>query len=345
VFHPTVKGSYHDMGYRYGTVLYNHGFRVSDQSSEKLDFGRKSESEVKRVFPEVLEEIAGFADACHTSHEQLAAFMFSIGAFKPEPMCSAFAAASGSDPLFGRNYDFYYSFKRYTESYLTCPKNGYWSLGDSDVFIGREDGVNEKGLAVAITGVADTVIEPGISFVLAARCVLDKCANVEEAVKTLSDAHHSANMNFLLADREGGMAVVEASADRVKVRKPEEGDSFIVCTNHFVHPEMQDREDQKERSGSNWDSVPRYATIYNTLKKQRGKIDVKEAQRILSNHSGYVCSHQKRIKLGTLWSVTATLKQPQVFRAEGHPCRTRYRQDLRLNKAVERHQERLTLSQ
>jgi predicted choloylglycine hydrolase len=345
VFHPTVKGSYYDMGYRYGTVLYSHGFRVSDQSGEKLDFGRKSEIEVKRVFPNVLEEIRGFADACHTSYEQLAAFMFSIGAFKPEPMCSAFAASSGPDLLVGRNYDFYYSFKKYTESYLTCPKDGCWSLGHSDVFIGREDGVNEKGLAVAITGVADLVIKPGISFVLAVRRVLDKCANVEEAVKTLSDAHHSANMNFLLADRHSDMAVVEASANRVRVRKPEEGCNFIVCTNHFMHPEMQDMEDQKERSGLNWDSVPRYTTIYNMLKKQRGEIDVRDAQEILSNHSGYVCSHQKRIKLGTLWSVIAVLKRLQILRAEGHPCRTRYRQDPRLNKAVERRQKQLTLIQ
>jgi predicted choloylglycine hydrolase len=108
MFHPRVEGSYYEMGYRYGTVMYKHGFRVSEQTTEKLDFGRKSEKEVKRVFPEILEEIQGFADACHTSYEQSAALILSIGAFKAELIeCSAFATFNGSDTLFGRNYDFY----------------------------------------------------------------------------------------------------------------------------------------------------------------------------------------------------------------------------------------------
>jgi predicted choloylglycine hydrolase len=320
------------MGYRYGTVLYKHGFRVSEQTSEKLDFGRKSEKEVKRVFPEILEQIQGFADACHTSYEHLASFILSIGAFKAKPMCSAFATFNGSDIVFGRNYDFYYSFKKYTESYLTCPKEGYGSIGHSDIFIGREDGVNEKGLAIAITGVQEKSIKPGINFPLVTRCVLDKCASVNEGVKTLSDAHFSTTNNYLLADKDGSMAVVEASPDKVRVRRPEEGNSFIVCTNHFLHPEMLEMENQKERC---WDSMPRYTTIYNILKQQDGKIDVKIAEKILSNHSGYVCSHQKNIKLGTLWSVIATLKNLQIFRAEGNPCRAKYRQDTSLNKALE----------
>lgn len=334
MFHPRVKGTYYEMGYKYGSILYKHGFRVSEQSTEKLDFGRKSEKEVRRVFPEILEEIQGFAEACHASYEQLTAFILSIGAFKVEPMCSVFATFNGSDVVFGRNYDSYYSFKKYIASYLTLPEDGYGSLGHSDIFVGREDGVNEKDLAIAMTGVAEKIIKPGINFPLIIRCVLDKCANVEEGVKTLSNAHFSTTSNYLVADKEGNMAVIEASPDKVRARNPEEGDSFIVCTNHFLHPEMLEMEDQKERSGLNWDSVPRYTTIYDALKQHDGKIDVKTAQKILSNHSGYVCSHQKKIQLGTIWSIVATLKKPQIFRAEGHPCRAKYKPDLRLNKAI-----------
>lgn len=339
MFHPIVRGSYHKMGYGYGTIVYNHGFRVPEQSVEKLDFGRKSEGEVRRVFPEILEEIKGFSEGCHASYEQTAAFIFGVGAFKVGPMCSAFAAVSNSDVVFGRNYDFFYSFKKYTEGYLTCPNDGYWSLGHTDIFIGREDGVNEKGLAVAMTGVEGKSVKPGVSFCLALRCVLDKCADVEEAVKLLSNAHFSAADNYLLADREGNLAVVEASPDKTRMRRPENGDSFMVCTNHFVHAEMQVMEDLDERARCNWDSLPRYATIYEAIKRQNGEIDVGAAQKILSNHSGYVCSHQNKIKLGTIWSVATTLKEPRIFRAEGHPCRTKYKQDLRLNKAIKRRQK------
>jgi predicted choloylglycine hydrolase len=336
MFHPIVKGTYYDMGYRYGTIIHKHGFRVEEQPNEKLGFGRKSEGEVKRVFPEILEEIKGFADACHASYENVSAFMHSIGAFKVQPMCSAFAAFNGDDVVFGRNYDFFYSFKKFTESYLTCPNDGYWSLGHTDVFIGREDGINEKGLAVAMTGIAEKAIKPGISFCLALRCVLDKCATVEEGIKLISNAHISATDSYLLADKEGNMAVVEYSPDKTRVRRPEEGNDFTVCTNHFVHPEMQEMEDLKERSGCNWDSLARCSTISAMLKERSREVDIKHAQKILANHSGYVCSHQNKIMLGTIWSVTASLGQLQIFRAEGHPCKTKYKQDLRLNKALQR---------
>ena len=266
--------------------------------------------------------------------------MFSIGAFKAEPMCSAFAALNKKDVVFGRNYDFYYSFKKFTESYLTCPEKGFWSLGHTDVFIGREDGVNEKGLAVAMTGVPSEGNHPGVSFCLSLRCVLDKCANVEEAVKILTGAQHTSTFNFLLADIKGEMAVVEASPKKVRVRRQDEREGFIVCTNHFVHPEMQDMEDPKARSTTEWDSLPRYARISNMLKENENKVDVNIAKKILSDHSGYVCSHQQKIKLGTLWSMIATLKETQIFRAEGHPCRTRYKQDLRLNRALNKREKR-----
>jgi len=334
MFHPRVKGTYYEMGYNYGTILHEHGFTVPEQPSEKLEFSRKSEKEVRRIFPEVLEEIKGFADACQGSYEHLSALILGVGAFKVTLKCSVFAAFNGSDVVFGRNYDFYYSFKKYTEGYLTCPNDGYWSVGHSDVFVGREDGVNEKGLAIAMTGIDGLgPSKPGVSFCLALRRVLDKCASVQEGVDFLLDTHFASANNYLLADKEGDMAVVEATPDRVRVRRPEKSNNFIACTNHFVLPEMLELENVKARC---WDSVPRYTAICNALKK-KGKIGVKDdAQEILSNHSGYVCSHQEKIKLGTLWSVVATLKQLQILRAEGHPCRTKYKPDSRLNKALQR---------
>jgi len=135
------------MGFKYGTTLYRHGFEPPKQSDEKLYFARNCEVEVKRVFPEALEEMHGFADACHCSYEHLAAFILCVGAFKPPVACSIFAVRTDSDVLFGRNYDFYYRFKEHSESYFTQPSNGYSSVGNTDIFVGREDGVNEKRLS------------------------------------------------------------------------------------------------------------------------------------------------------------------------------------------------------
>ena len=99
---------------------------------------------------------------------------------------------------------------------------------------------------------------------------------------------------------------------------------------------MQDMENQQERQKSNWDTLPRYALIYAAIKEQNDRINMSDAQRILANHTGYVCSHQQKIRLGTIWSIVATLNEPQILRAEGHPCSTRFKPDLRLTKALKK---------
>jgi len=307
--------------------MYRHDFRVPEVASETLGFGAECEKEVKRVFPDVLEEMRGFADACHVPYENLSSFILSIGVSKPSA-CSIFATFNGSNVLFGRNYDFFYRFKKHSESFLTIPANGYCSVGNSDIFIGREDGVNEKGLAVGMTWISPKDAKPGINFALLARCILDKCANVEEALKKLTEVHHLVANSYLVADRERNMAVVEACPEKIRVRKPEENNNFILCTNQFMHPEMKDSENVKDRPP---DSEHRYTAIYNKLRQKGGKLTLVGAQRILSDHTGYVCSHIKEIQMGTLWSLIATLKKPSIYMADGHPCRTKYRLDKRLD--------------
>lgn len=328
MYHSRVSGTYYEMGFRYGSLLYKHGYRVPEMSREDMAFAKQCEEEVKRVFPDILDEIQGFAEACNSTYEQLAPFIFSIGVDQPVA-CSVFAASTHSGVIFGTNYDLFYRFKKHSESFLTMPSEGYASVGNSDVFIGREDGVNEKGLAVAMTWVSPKLIKPGINFILLTRCILDKCANVKEAVQTLKDTHHLRADGWLVADREGDMAVVEACPEKVKIRKPE--DNFVVCTNHFIHPEMREMENETERP---LDSLQRYTAIYNALEEKGEKLDVKGAQEILSDHAGKVCSHIDDIQFGTLWSLIADLQKLLILIAEGHPCRAKYKRDNRLNKAM-----------
>jgi len=336
LFHPRLGGTYYDMGFQYGTVLFKHGFRVPEQSGDRLSFGRECEKEVKRIFPDILDEIHGFADACHASYEHLSTLILNVGAFKPSAACSVFAASTGLDILFARNYDFYYKFKEHSERYLTRPSDGYMSVADTDIFVGREDGVNEKGLAIGMNFVSPRNVRAGINFALLVRYVLDKCAAVEESVKVLTNTRHLAADNYLIADKEGQIAVVEACPDRVRVRKPGENSNFMVSTNHFVHSEMLDMENQKERPP---DSEQRYKAIHDKLQVSQGQVTLKDAQKILSDHRGFVCSHVKSIQLGTLWSMIAALKKLRVVVAEGHPCRTKYKVDTRLNKAIKGRQK------
>jgi predicted choloylglycine hydrolase len=71
-----------------------------------------------------------------------------------------------------------------------------------------------------MTGAEGKSVKPDVSFCLALRCVLDKYSSVDEAAKLLSNTHLSTSHNYLLADREGNLAVVEASPIRQECVDP-----------------------------------------------------------------------------------------------------------------------------
>jgi predicted choloylglycine hydrolase len=315
------------MGLRYGTALRRHGFKLPEVSAQSLELGEACEVEVRKHFPEVLEEIRGFADGCQLSYEPLRSFILTVGLAEPPKQCSLFSVADSSKVMFCRNYDFYYRFGKYTESYLTAPKNSYKSLGTTDVFIGREDGVNENALAVGISSVSSSATGPGMTFVLAVRYILDKCKSVQEATEFLTRIRFATASNYLLADRSGSMLVVEAANGKVNVRKPESGARFVVATNHFVSDEMRGVENVDKRPP---DSEKRYDAITRALSQATGGIEQKAIKDILSDHTGLVCSHIETIQLGTLWSIIANLTKLKILRAEGHPCNTKFQQDTRL---------------
>jgi predicted choloylglycine hydrolase len=317
------------MGVKYGTAIGKHDFKPPQIEDDMVDLGLKCEAEVARVFPEILEEIHGLAEAIKEPYEKLAAFILTVGYRKPMG-CSTFACVNDSTVIFGRNYDFFYRFEKTSESYLTRPKGAYASLGNTDIFVGREDGVNEKGLAVSMHFVAAQLGTPGINFPIAVRFMLDKCSNTEEAVNFLTHIKFLTANNYLIADRTGNLVVVEASPAAVRVRRPETGEPFIVATNHFVNLEMKTYEDAAKKDP---DSEMRYNAILASIREVHGHVTEGIAKRILSSHEGRVCAHLDYIKLGTLWSEIIDLKRLAVLRAEGPPCKTKYRSDKRLSAA------------
>jgi len=326
MFHPKVKGCYCDMGRKYDSILHKRGFKLPTIPKKRFNLGLECMDKVERFFPEIFEEIRGFANACGLDFGQLASFILTIGG--DEHQCSSFAIKDVESVFMGRNYDMCYRFKDHLESYLTMPEGGFWSLGNSDTFVGREDGVNEKGLAIAMSGTV-AQIAPGIGFPIAARYVLDKCATVKESVRFLTEIPHYSTISYLLADADGEMAVVEASPKRTAVRKPQQGD-FLVSTNHFIHPEMLDILLYEPP-----DSRIRYNAIVQMLTNGTHDVNEELLKSILSDHTGLICSHREDIKLGTLWSVIAKLNNLRILRAEGHPCKTKYKLDTRLNKVIQ----------
>lgn len=143
-----LAGDYYEMGQQYGRTLDEWGFSPQPVSDEKRNFVRNCEPAIQEHVPKLLEELHGIADAGNWDVDLFKAMPLALGY---ESGCSVVAISGehtvDGTPLFGRNYDFYTSFADYSELYRTRPDDRLASVGCSDHWISRHDGVNEAGLS------------------------------------------------------------------------------------------------------------------------------------------------------------------------------------------------------
>lgn len=212
--------------------------------------------------------------------------------------CAAFTAVSPEgNVLFGRNFDY-----DNTDSLMiySDPDDGYasYSMADLKILgiskgIGMDpdevyskvfmiacpymclDGVNEAGLGVGILELdigelhQDTG-KPDILIYTAIRFLLDKCANVNEAVEFLSqyDMHTSLGVSYHLyiTDSSGQSVVVEWLDNEVCVNE------LNACTNSVLTPGAHFEEGGTDR---------RLGVIETTLNNSDGILTVEECRDLL----------------------------------------------------------------
>ncbi|MEM1281904.1 MAG: C45 family peptidase, partial [Cyanobacteria bacterium P01_H01_bin.152] len=179
-------------------------------------------------------------------------------------------------------------------------------------------------LAIAMSFVNGTQIQPGITFHLIIRKVLETCSTVSEAIALIQAAKVASANNFLVADATGNMAVVESAPQGSAVRVPAANENFLCITNQFQHPKMQ----AFDQGGIDWcRSAERYQHLCDRL-STCPQINVDSAKEILS--TAPVCLNLRREQFGTLWSVVTNLKTLTIARAEGRPKTTNYQPETRL---------------
>lgn len=189
--------------------------------------------------------------------------------------CAAFAASSGGERLFCRNFDYYD-----TDAVLVYsnPKGAYASIGMADtafVDVGREksnsvnsiagrarmivlpyivmDGINEAGLGAGILELTMDEIhqdegKPDMLIFMAIRALLDSCATVEEAIAYLDgyDVHSDLGRAYhiFVADKTGDFAVIEWLDGKMTVnRLPAVTNSVVTPGKHFGEGEPDGRLD------------------------------------------------------------------------------------------------------
>ncbi|MGD1904368.1 MAG: C45 family autoproteolytic acyltransferase/hydrolase [Leptolyngbyaceae cyanobacterium] len=324
MYHPRLYGDFYDMGLKYGGLLAQKGIPFPSIPQDKADFGTQCYQEVERFYPDLIAEFQGFAKGWSVETAHLGAFVAGLGVFDMTGKCSAFASNTPDGVVFGRNYDLLYKLRKTTESSLIAPQDKFAYVSQSDVFIGRCDGVNETGLAIAMSFVNGTQIQPGITFHLIIRKVLETCRTVADAISLIQATKVASANNFLVADAAGNMAVVESAPQRSEVRYPAANENFLCITNQFQHPQMQ----AFDQGGIGWcRSAERYQHLRDRL-STCPQINVDSAKEILSTTP--VCLGLRREQFGTLWSIVANLKTLAIARAEGKPKPPHYRPETRL---------------
>lgn len=325
MYHPRLYGDFYEMGLKYGTLLREKAnFVLPKISSQKREFGLESYKELQNFYPEVIKEVEGFAKGINDTPENLGAFLLSLGVFDTTGQCSVFAFRNSGSVIIGRNYDMLFAFKKNTESSLIAPKDKFAYISQSDVFIGRSDGVNEKGLSIAMSFVNGTEVQPGISFHFIIRKVLEDCSTTKQAVKLIQKTKVSSANNFLIADKTGEIVVVESAPQKSVIRRPQENETYITITNQFVSKEMK----LLDKGGVEWSkSIERYNGLQERL-SSIGKMNLEEAKEILSDKC--ICLELRKEKFGTIWSVVSDLNELKIERAETKPKITNYKPETRL---------------
>jgi len=229
------RGTSFNIGVNLGKLLKDLPIvKVMDNVTKQEIEMEKMKSIYSAFAPHLLEELRGLSEGLRLPFNRCAALFSGYDMPKVAAMgCSALITKD----YYVRNYDFspvlYDGFFSLLQS-----QNAYATAGYNLQAIGRHDGVNEHGLVAGLHFVSNDGYTEGLSAWTSVRMLLETCQSVEDAIRMLEEIPHSACYNFSLGDEKGNRAVVEASPEKVRVRRDE---VLLACVNHFQMEELQEK--------------------------------------------------------------------------------------------------------
>ena len=303
-------------GYEIGTTL-GHMAASGQMCKSAYSAGpeRLYESELKKAAalfdrwcPGLNDELRGFAEALKEQPEQLAFY----GMTYLRPNCSQLALlpdmTKSGKPLVARSYEFSHEAEDFT-LVRTCADGKYRHLGTSVLLFGRDEGVNECGLAVTMSSCGFPVGAPasmrrpslvGLQFWAVIRTLLENCRDTDEALALLAEMPIAYNLNLMLTDKGGNIALFETLDGRKALKRISPGCSerYLFAANHPVLPELIPYEPAAMRH-----SLRRHEWLHQRLNDavKVSEEDLKDM--LLSKYPNGLCCHFFREYLGTTKSI------------------------------------------
>lgn len=332
MYHARFNGTHYEIGKKWGLLLKKNGKQLVDtipfeMTKEMYEFGQQCYPVYKEFFPEIIEEINGIADGQEIDPETLYAVLFSMYSLVRVTNCSSFIIKNEHSFLLGRNSDFLTAIEKL---YMNClytfkESDSYAFLGNTTAFVEMEDGVNQFGLAVALTSVFPDQLKPGMNVGMILRLLLEKCQTITEALEWLKRLPRCSAGTLVMADSSGDACLVEFTNDKVAYSVLDK-EGFLCATNSFHLPEMVSRKITIE---DDWFAEERYQTLEDYLTDHFREVGLSESKQLLAGEFGFLCQYDRKTGKDTVWSAIYDLNNKQVYRCEGNPARKKYREDVR----------------
>lgn len=238
--------------------------------------------------------------------------------------CTAFVTKNDSgEILFGRNFDFSYA---PSLQLFTNPKNGYASVSTVNLtFAGYSednlpngfnfnsfltlaapflpfDGMNEKGVAIALLAVPEAqppynVDNVTLNTTTAIRLVLDKAATTDEAVELLKqyNIYFSGDVtcHYLISDANGHSVIVEYYDNAVQVVETDE--DYMIASNFIAYNNLN--------IGEGFTEFERYDKVLTAIEKNSGMLDEYKAVELLAE-IGIMSGETDKLQWSVLYNLT-----------------------------------------
>jgi len=343
MYHLRLKGEHYQMGVKRGNIFKKAHISFPLQLDDfQLEHGIQSEKILRTFFPEVCEEIRGVSDTIGVDYLHFASWMLCMGCCMynleqnaPTEIrgCTAFAYSQNGRVIYGRNNDLPPYLRDGSNSEIYAPQNGNRFNITTSSFINGEEGLNEHGLAVAMTFVMTELekIRAGFNSCFIVRYLLEKANDTEQAISLLMDLPIASNCNILLADKSGKMVVVECTPTIKQIREAETFENGnIVCTvNSFTSDVMKVYDDAH---GNDYNSHKRYKVVIDSFSSELIKDEyIETTKRLLKGEYGFMCQYDDEPDFETVWSSIFDLESLVIYRAEGDPRKKKFITDNRLH--------------
>lgn len=244
--------------------------------------------------------------------------------------CTAFVTKNDKgDTIFARNFDFTYA---PSLQVWANPRNGYASVSTVNLsFAGYSkdnlptpmginsfltlaapylpfDGMNEKGVSIALLAVPDAHMstdenEVTLNTTTSIRLVLDKAATVDEAVELLRkyNIYFSGDIkcHYLIADVTGKSVIVEYWNGGLQVVKSDK--SYQIASNFIAYNGLD--------IGEGYDEFDRYDSVKQAIEENHGKLTKEQTIDLLTQIGVHGPAGEDKLQ----WSVVYNLTDLQGY--------------------------------